>query len=350
MTIAIEISGTDDFYYHCFKNIAIMHPEHRFIFIFTNDIPYNRRTANNITYETLGNKWLNWISVKFLHKRKILGILKRNNARFYFCSVIWAVNSEEIKTVVYLNEKFLTKRNKYFELLKNSFWLIAENDFIKNILKEEYPSINDKTTVIPYGTDICNPSDESKKEEVKKTICSGKEYFLLEGTNCGTDTIIEALKSFSYFKKWQQSGFKLIINISESQKSEISSLIKSYKYREDIVLMIVGKEIFAEKDLISSAYALIFIHSTILNLPKVLSGFCLKIPVVLLENDFIQSSFNDNALYYKKSELSEKMILLYKNESLRNDLIQRAFHFSESISWEKISKKIWNEIIEKSQE
>jgi glycosyltransferase involved in cell wall biosynthesis len=71
---------------------------------------------------------------------------------------------------------------------------------------------------------------------------------------------------------------------------------------------------------------------------------------VITESDYIQSTFSDNVLYFSGKELSEKMILLYKNESLRSDLIERAAAYSETVSWEKIAEKIWNEIIENSQE
>jgi glycosyltransferase involved in cell wall biosynthesis len=348
MTIAIEISHIDDFYYNCFNNIASQHPDFTFIFIYNKNIESGKITCKNIEHHSLKNGWLKFLFGNLFINQRVYGILKKRKANIYFCIHPSSYLNKRIKTVTYINRGFLLKNKN--ELLQKSFCLIVENCLMKDELMKQFHLSDKKINVIPFGSKIYSPFEQSKKEEVKKKIISGKEFFVVDGKESTEQELIEVLKSFSYFKKWQQSEFKLIVMLSENQQPAISNLIKNYKYREDVILFSKEQDSISETCLLSSAYAAIFVAFNEKNTEKIMSCFGLKTPVVIAESDYIQSSFSDNVLYFSGKELSEKMILLYKNESLRSNLIERAAAYSETVSWEKIAEKIWNEIIENSQE
>lgn len=349
MTIAIEISAADDFYYHCFNNIAIKHPESHFIFLTTNKKIIGLKSTNNIEYRYIEKKWLLLPGKFFFINRGIHSILKKTKATIYFSSTPSSYIIKRLKTVLYLDRNFQIKKSKNFKLLFDAFSLIVENDEMKKLLTQSNSTIIEKTNTIPYGTSAISPIGQSKKEEIKNKICNGNDFFLMDGREVEHQEIIDALKSFSHFKKWQQSGYKLMLLLADNQLSSITKLITNYKYKEDVVLVSDKMYAESEKELISCAYSVIFINSKKIKSEQILLCFGLRIPVIVSDDDYLRSSFSENILYYNGNELAEKMILLYKNEDLRTALIKKAAEYSEMVWWDKIAEKIWTEIIEKSQ-
>ena len=55
------------------------------------------------------------------------------------------------------------------------------------------------------------PINEQEKEAIKNKYSEGKEFFLFNSIFPGQEDFIDLLKSFSHFKKRQQSNFKLLL-------------------------------------------------------------------------------------------------------------------------------------------
>jgi glycosyltransferase involved in cell wall biosynthesis len=160
---------------------------------------------------------------------------------------------------------------------------------------------------------------------------------------------LNLLKAFSLFKKWQQSNMKLlIVGRTAWDHEEILEKIKTYKYREDVVLLgYVTDEQLAR--ITGAAYALVY--------PSFFEGFGLPIveamqsgvPVITSNNSSMPEIGGDAALYADPSEpdaIAKHMLELYKNESYRSDLIGAGKTQAAKFSWDRAADELWQNISE----
>jgi glycosyltransferase involved in cell wall biosynthesis len=109
-----------------------------------------------------------------------------------------------------------------------------------------------------------------------------------------------------------------------------------------------------EIDLISiaaSSYTSIFIDDDLLVQKNMLNALTMNIPIILPDHEYFQSSFFDAALYGVESEksLSKNMILLYKDENQRDQLIESGKLLAKRLDWNNIVSKLWSTIIESTE-
>src|SRR4029078_4691423 len=132
--------------------------------------------------------------------------------------------------------------------------------------------------------------------------------------------------AFSIFKKRLQSNMKLVIAGRLAWKNhEFMQLINTYKYKADVIL--TGYLSEAELALLlESAYALVY--------PSLFEGFGVpvaeamkcEVPVLTSEKTSMQEVAGDAALYFNPkdhSDIADKMMLIYKDENLRKELIEK---------------------------
>jgi glycosyltransferase involved in cell wall biosynthesis len=160
--------------------------------------------------------------------------------------------------------------------------------------------------------------------------------------------LLHLLKAFSIFKKRQQSDWKLVLagRLAWHYENFLESL-KSYKYRDDVVLTgyIEENELV---NIIGSAYALVY--------PSVWEGFGVPVleamrchvPVVTSSGSAMQEIADDAALYADPAdyaEIADKMMLLYKDESLRAEMIEKGKMREREFSWDRTAELLWQTIL-----
>ena len=156
------------------------------------------------------------------------------------------------------------------------------------------------------------------------------------------------LKAFSIFKKKQQSNLKLILagRLAWKYESFVKDL-KTYKYRSDVIM--TG---YLEEDelikVVGSAYALVY--------PSLLEGFGIPVleamscdvPVITSTNSSMQEIAKDAALYADPKDyhdIADKMMLLYKDEALRKELVQKGKRIVSEYSWNRTAELLWQSIL-----
>ena len=137
---------------------------------------------------------------------------------------------------------------------------------------------------------------------------------------------------------------KLVLILDPSNENDILKLIESYKFRGDLRLILKNND---EQllELLSACYGCIMSTNSSIQI-KMIHAIKLNIPIVINETDFNKSSFADACVYCKMDEvqISQKMILLYKNEDFRDQIIKEAIILSNKLNWDKISDNIWQTI------
>ena len=356
------LEGYGIFIYESFKRITQQHPEYEFIFIF--DRPYDKKFVFGsnvkpvITGPAAGNPllWKLWYDVK------VPSVLRKHKAAVFvscdgFCSLTTKVpQCLVVHDLAFLHYPSFIKRShllfykRYMQRFLNKARSVATvSEFSKQDIITQYKTKASAIDVVFNGVkEIFQPINEEEKTATKNKYTDGKEYFLYVGAIHPRKNLMKLLKAFSVFKKRQQTNMKLVLTGRLAWKYEaFKESLKSYKYRNDVVMTGYVEEDELVK-ITGSAYGLIY--------PSLFEGFALPVleamrcdvPVITSVNSSMQEIAKDAALYADANshiDIADKMILLYKDEGLRKELIQKGRQVACEYNWDKTANLLWQSIL-----
>ncbi len=342
-----------------FSRIALLHPEHDFYFFFDRPFAPQFVYAQNIKpiiikpqarLPILWKIWYNW---------KVPAVLKKIKADVFvspdgFCSLRTNVpQCLVVHDLAFLHnpEFLLTKHLRYYKKYTAKFLtkakvVVTVSEFSKQDICNQYKIEEEKVHVTYNATSpVFQPMGYEEKEKIKQQYTDGCEYFIFTGTIHPRKNLINLLKAFSVFKKKQSSNMKLVITGRMAWKTEeFTKLLNTFKFRNDVRLTgYVSKEELAE--LVASAYAMVY--------PSFFEGFGVPplealqchVPAIVSRNSAMPEIGADAYLYINPEsfeDIAQKMMLLYKDETLRNILIENGQKRLALFSWDKTAGKMWN--------
>ncbi len=264
-------------------------------------------------------------SLSFINLLQLRSIIRKRNIgwlAFFNCN---KVHSFPVPQLLVVNN--VAKWNSAKTLLSSIKIAVASHHAKQNLLtNHSIPEQN--IEVIPVATDErFKAVDWPEKQSQKMQYTQGKEFFMCNAQGKTYDILMGLLKAFSTFKKWQHSNMKLLIygNIFFEQKQEWQEKLSTYKYRDDVVLL-RESEVNNHEALLASAYA--FIHTPLFDedVMPLLQAFACETPGISFISKSAKEYAEDAAIWIEAAnyeQFGEKMILLYKDEALRNDLIEK---------------------------
>ncbi|MEJ8817522.1 glycosyltransferase family 4 protein [Lacibacter sp. H407] len=342
-----------------FSRIAIRHPEHQFYFLF--DRPFDQRFvyATNIQpvivnpqarLPILWQLWYNW---------KLPAVLRKIKADVFvspdgFCSLRTKVPQclvvHDLAFLHYphfINKPHLRFYKKYTgRFLEKAKLVVTVSAFSKNDIISHYPIKPDKIHIAGNAPNVVfQPLEFEEKERIKERYSAGCEYFIYTGSVHPRKNLINLLKAFSQFKKWQRSNMKLVIAGRLAWKTdEFTKLLSTFKFRNDVILTgyLEKKELAA---LVASAYAMVY--------PSFFEGFGVPplealqchVPAIVSNNSAMPEVGGDAYLYIdpeRVDDMAEKMLLIYKDEALRSRLIENGKKRLPQFSWDAAAEKMWS--------
>jgi glycosyltransferase involved in cell wall biosynthesis len=223
--------------------------------------------------------------------------------------------------------------------------IITVSAFSAKDINKHYPAAKEKMNIVYNGVrTIFSPTGEDKKTAVKNKFTEGKEFFLYAGSVHPRKNLVNLLKAYSIFKKRLQSGLKLVICGRLAWKNEtFLEDLASYKYRDDVIMTgyLPDKEL---TELMGAAYAFVY--------PSLYEGFGMPvleamragIPVITSTHSAMEEICGDAALYAdpaSPASIAEKMMLIYKDEGLKNKLVDKGRSRQAQFSWDKTADQIW---------
>ena len=166
------------------------------------------------------------------------------------------------------------------------------------------------------------PFEYEEIQGIKDKYSAGKEYFLAFITDATIENAIQLLKAFSAFKKRQLSNMQLILLVSSTQKEGIIKDLATYKYRDEVKILIFENGA-QETEITAAAYAAIYLPAINILEEKGLLTLANGVPLITSNNEFCKNLYHEAALYSQADEkdIAEKMMVLYKDENLRNNLL-----------------------------
>ena len=357
-----ELEGYGYFIHELFKILVQKHPEHQFYFLF--DRAYKEcfvysPHVHPIVISPQARHPLLW---KYWYNIKIPATLKKIKADVFvspdgFCSL--RTNIPQCLVIhdlgflyhpkTYKKEHVWFLRRNTPRFLKKATTIATVSEFSKNDIAKHYGITPHKIDVIYNGIkQVFRPVSFSIKEAIKEKYTGGKEYFIYVGAVQPRKNLVNLLKAFSIFKKRLQSNMKLVVVGRLAWKNnEFLKLVNSYKYRSDVVLTgyLPEEELVG---LMASAYALVY--------PSLFEGFGVPVaeamkcgvPVLTSEKTSMQEVAGEAGLYFNPNDhanIADKMMLIYKDENLRKQLIEKGQTIATRYSWELTADLLWNVII-----
>ena len=356
------LEGYGNFIYETFRRITEQHPEHEFIFIF--DRPYDKRFlfSNNIKTVVTGPAARHPLLWKLWYDIKVPVILKRYKVDVFvscdgFCSLGTKVpQCLVVHDLAFLHYPSAIKKSHLLfykrytpKFLGKAISIATVSEFSKKDIIAQYGTDAKKINVVYNGVkEIFNPINNEAKATIKNKYTDGKEYFIYAGSIHPRKNLITLLKAFSVFKKRQQTNMKLVLAGRLAwQYESFEKDLKSYKYRNDVVLTgYVEDAVLA--DIIGAAYAQVY--------PSLFEGFGVPVleamrcdvPVITSADSAMQEIAKDAALYAdanSHTDIANKMMLLYKDENLRKELILKGRQIVKQYSWDKTATLLWQSIV-----
>lgn len=356
-----QLEGYGHYVKELFSRMVLQHPDDEFIFMF--DRPYDEEFifAPNVIPLMVPPAARHAPAFTYWYELKAPLALRRYQPDVWvqpygFCSL-----TTKIPQVLVMHDlafkhypQFIAwHHRRYYQWFTNRFLQKAKNivtvsAFSKNDLIKQYRVPAKKIEVIYNAAKtIFQPLSWTEKEQVKDGFSDGREYFLFTGGIHPRKNLMNLLKAFSLFKKWQHSNMKLLVAGRLAwQYAEIVTKLKTYKYRDDVVMLgYLPDEQLAK--LTAAAYAMVY--------PSYFEGFGLPIieamqsgvPVITSNTSSMPEIGGEAALYAEPSDpdaIAKHMLSLYRDETHRSRLIDAGMIQASKFSWDEAAEQLWQNI------
>jgi len=362
-----ELEGYGNFICELFHVLVQDHPEHQFYFLF--DRPFDQKYifSSNVHPIVVSPPARHPVLKKYWYDVKIPLALKKIKADVFvspdgYCSLTTKLpQCLVVHDLGFLHRpeaykkthvSFLKRNTPKF--LKKAKHIVTVSEFSKNDILKHYKIEAAKIDVVYNGVkDIFRSLSFDEKNAVKEKYTEGKEYFLYLGAIQPRKNLVNLLKAFSIFKKRLQSNMKLVIAGRVAWKNEeFLQLIKTYKYRADVILT----GYLPEENLpllVGSAYALVY--------PSFFEGFGVpvaeamkcEVPVLTSEKTSMQEVSGEAGLFFNPNDhadIADKMMLIYKDENLRKQLIEKGKLMAGQYNWKTSAAVFWQSILKALQD
>lgn len=344
------------------NRIVQSNPEHQFIFIF--DRPFNKKFifANNVTAIQVAPAARHVPAFIYWYNISAALAIKKYKPSIWiqpygFCSLTTAIPQllvvhdlafKQAKKEISWHQQWFYQ---YFtpKFLKKATNIITVSNYSKHAIEKAYPFTKDHVKVIPGAARVeFKPINWEEKEQIKEAYAEGFEYFICVGGISPRKNLMNVLKAFSLFKKWHKSNMKLVFAGRLAWNyQEILEKLKTYKYKDDVVLTGYLTDELLQK-LTAAAYASLYMSNYEgFGLP-IVEAMQAGVPVIAGNNSGMPEVGGNAALYadsLNPEKIAEQMQLLYKDEKLREIIINKGFQRAETFNWDITAALFWKEIV-----
>ncbi len=358
---AVGPTGTNDLLLEYFSYLALQQPQHQFIYIVDKDFNEKYITAANSFAVVAGSAPTNPLLLQYRLNYTIPAILRKHKATVFIsvgcCSLRTAIpQCIIINGLSFLKHPELYAGNWLRFYKKNTPKCLAAatsiataTPFLKEQLVAVYKIDAGKIDIVHCGaSDAYQPATWQEKDAVKERYTEGLEYFLYSGPIEPRQNLVNLLKAFSFFKKRQKSNMQLVIASTTAASDNV--LIKSlatFKFRNEVKLLEKLPTATLAK-ITGSAYALVYPSHYENFAGAIPAAMQAAVPVIAGNMEAMRDLCADAVLYSNTNDfndIAEKMMLLFKDESRRNGLIEKGKQQAALYGGANTTQSLWKAIV-----
>jgi len=363
-----KLEGIGWFTYESLKRITKNHPEHKFLFLF--DRPFSEEFifSDNISPIIVGPQarhpflWYWWFEQslpKVFHKNEpdlflspdgFLSLSAGYSAgmkKFKSLAVIHDLNFEHYpQDIPFLARKYF---QRYFpQYARKADRIATVSEYSKQDISKTYKISPEKIDVVYDGAnELFKPIPGNEKKIIQLKYTNGEEYFLFVGALSPRKNVARLLQAFDEFKKSASSKIKLVIAGGKMFKtSEIENVYNKMQFKNDVIFTgRLGTDDL--KNVMAGALALVFVpYFEGFGIPIVEAMYC-DVPVITSNVTSMPEVAGNAGLLvdpFSVDTIKDGMLKIYKDETLRKQLIENGRKQRENFSWDKTAEKLWMSI------
>lgn len=352
------LEGYGYFTREVFSRVARQHPDHQFYFLF--DRPYvpGHLFAPNVHPVVVGPPARHPVLWKWWYDVKLPLALRRIGADLFVSPDGYGSLTTGVPQCLVIHDlgflhhpaTYRKSHMAYYKrhlprFVRKAAAIATVSQFSKKDIIDQYKVAEGKIDVVySAAKDVFAPTPFEERQRVKDQYTGGREYFIYTGAIHPRKNLINLLKAFSQFKKRQQASWKLVLAGRLAWKNdEFLTLLKTYKYRDDVVLTGYLPEDELVR-LVGSAYALVY--------PSLFEGFGVPVleamkcgvPPLASRGTSMEEIGGEAALYFNPedpADIADKLMLIYKDEHLRSELIRKGAEHVTQYSWDRTAGLVW---------
>ncbi len=349
------------FIYQCFKRIIKQQQQHTFIFFSNLDLDPSFDFGANAFSVIVKSGFNSGAFSGIIYKKKIGSLLKKYKADIFinadgFCSLFTKIPQCFIvhHVTCLSNKDFIKKRNSFLykrfmpQFLNKAKLIVTNSQFSKKFIIRQYKIDEENIDVVYNGiSNISSPVNPEERERIKAQYASGNEYFIFNANDSQQEIIMNLLKAFSQFKKWQKSSMQLLIVENNVYNNDIFKSLKSFKYRNEVIIIdnLLKQEL---EKVFRAAYAILYFPLCDYTVISTLRTMSYNVPLITCNTASIPEICAGAVLYVNPDEpkdISEKLMLIFKDEILRQSLIEKSNVQLQNFNWEETSNLLWQSIL-----
>jgi glycosyltransferase involved in cell wall biosynthesis len=336
MKIAVNAGSLSKEYFNIFLILAKTYPRDNFQFIFNKET--DSVFPKNVASTVIEQKTTGAIG-QMRYAIKLAATLKKFDADVFISEEKISLKTKIPQLLIspdlsfiyhpsFFNRKQLDFYKKNIPLyLSKAAAIVVNSLFLKNAIIEKYKTNPEKIHVIYPGikndfTEI----DFEERELVKEKYADGNEYFIYYGKIGLHQNLLNLLKAFSFFKKKQKSKMQVLICGEQGiQYQEFLESLRLFRFNKEVRIL-ENLSVVEIQKILASSYAMVYVpfYETIV-IPALHAMKC-QVPLIVSSTGIFKEYFKESVLYADANnfkDVAEKMMLLFKNEHLRKELIEK---------------------------
>lgn len=346
MRIAVQLEADgvgSNFFQQCFYRLVQQQPNVQVMFLFDGKADLNQFQHPNIQYVRAPKNIDRGLGKFYWRQFKLPSILKQNKIDCFCTSQPSIRLRRPIQRIVWMDNGLSVSRN-IRKKDGHGNHIVVSSRYLYDDIARHIPASGNQLWLIPPGIETRKPMEPAVRESLKQQHTQGKDFFYFDYSRANKESLLIVLKAFSLFKKWQRSNVQLLISAHPEQLAYAEAFSAHYAFKTDLVFM--KEQEASEMDMMGAAYACIGMPAAPLIDPNLLRALSYPLPLLVPSYAHFRSYFGDTVLYTEENEkdLSRLMIVLYKDEILRNHLLHKCQELKAQNTWEHASEALWNVI------
>ena len=355
--VSDKLEGIGNFTAEIFKRLVKWNPDYEFHFIFNYPFHTDFIFGVNVKTHVIQPPAKHPILVKIWYDFSLKRVLKKINPDIFVSPDAITSLTTDIKMLTVMHDigfahrpqdlpnswaKFYNKYSKKFA--EKSRRVATVSEYSKKDIVDTYGINPEKIDVVFNG--VKETFHPAEPEEIKE-LTKNKEYFFYIGSLHPRKNIVNLLKGFNQFKNSNNNNVKLVIGGDFLfQSNEIKSVLNKLKHKDQIIL--TGRLTDEELNTwLSGAIALTYIpYFEGFGIPLLEAMKC-KTAIITSNVTSLPEVGSDAAIYVNPESLDDianGMNILYKNDEIRKELIEKGQKRLKYFSWDKSAKLLWESI------
>lgn len=344
-----------------FVKLAEVNPSDKFIFISNQPFPADFPALKNIETIVLPQQSQNPLLWKLWYNYKLPAILKKHKVNLVVHAGIACSLRTKLSQYILVNDLSFLQQPAWLDkkygrfvrsnapaFLNKAKKVFTTSQAIKNSIVEKYTIDIQKTELLyPFPGSGYQPLQWKEKETAKEQYAEGKEFFLFAGPLNESSNLISLLKAFSFFKKRQKSNMQLLVVYpGPDEDKNFKESLRLYKFRQEVKLLAGLNETEMQK-VTAAAYVFVYPVLRETSAGVLLNALQCEVPVITNAGAAANEILGDAVLYCNPNnfeDIAQKMMLLFKDENSRNELIAKGKQQAGKYSLDKTSAVLWQSV------